>query len=219
MKSVLIAIIILLLGIIIFLAYKLHGIDSNTTGNPGTTCANKFCKDYSNNPWTGKINGYLAGILANNYKADKGKFYIGNESEITNVPDAKSAWFPLEVIKKYIFEIETRNCSKKCSDSIGIRVYYAKYPDSTNRVWTDFGMEMMTRYANHHTLFMVPTYWDSVSNIHKDFDPWGIDCHAAINKDSNYRQGLQPVFFIGGDVDAQNHGSLIPPDAEAGSSF
>lgn len=97
--------------------------------------------------------------------------------------DARSAWFSLETLKEFIYNIEKASC---CSTKLelGVRIYYAQYPNflmpsytSNTTLINDLSTVATDHiaYTLNHTVFMVPTY--NFANKHIDFDPWHIgDC-------------------------------------------
>jgi hypothetical protein len=114
--------------------------------------------------------------------------------------DARSVWFSLDKLKAFIESIEQKvggNCSK--SYGLGIRIYYSVYPDSTvikadkkqKKYFDDHKLPM--EYANHHTVVMVPTYWNESDGYNYDFDPRfrkrGASCEFAPIQD------LMPALF------------------------
>lgn len=230
MKQILIATNIILLGVAVFFCYKFFDIKNvksgqkpiNETGNSsglGEPCRNRLCKDYSNEPWEGLIRANLAHRMAERYRGDLGKKVIWFGNNETNIPDATSVWFDLDKLKKFIWEIELKQCSENCRDSLGIRIYYAKYPDTAGMRTNDLAM-LNPSYANHHTVFMVPTYWNATLQANVDFDPFGKGCRARFDTSMIAKPGL--IFFgfgTGEGTDAENHGSLIPPGIPTGTSF
>jgi hypothetical protein len=202
MKKISYAVNLLLLLVILLLFYckPQRGADA---------CKTSLCKDYSDVARVGVINASLAREMANAYRADSGKKYIGNGREITSIPDATSIWFGLEKLKQFICEIESRKCRFNCSDELGIRIYYAKYPDSS-RMNTGQLRGLSGAYANHHTVFMIPTYYDARTGNHIDFDPL-FGCRKPINFSDTAKPGIILFNFGNNGIDGQNHGSLIPP--------
>ena len=73
-------------------------------------------------------------------------------------------------------------------------------------------------YANHHTIFMVPTYWDWKLQANVDFDPFN-GCRGKFGLTDTSKHALILWDMGTGDGDAQNHGSLIPPGTSSGTGF
>lgn len=219
MKKILIASNVVLLSIIFFQACKptVKEDDSNNT-----TCLKKICKDYTDVPWRGSINAYFAQKIADNYKRDAAKKFIWYNGNNSGQEDARSIWFSLETLKKFIWQIEASNCNKGCNDSLGVRIYYARYPEAKDPIWKTFNLQPAGKYANHHTVFMVPTFWEQKSNLHYDFDPSLKVCHSPFDTAISAKPTLLLFGFAGGATepgDAQNHGNLIPPDLSGSTSF
>ncbi len=91
--------------------------------------------------------------------------------------DARSVWFSLAKLKAFIADIESK-VGQHCTDSfnLGIRIYYAAYPDSSMirvRGWKNYldNHKLPMEYRNHHTVVMVPTYWNNEDGHYYDFDP------------------------------------------------
>jgi hypothetical protein len=86
-------------------------------------------------------------------------------------PDARSCWYSIDTLKKFICLMETYSKQVNISpDSLGIRFYYAVYPDSLleNPI-----------YSRLHTLFLVSTLKQNNANV--DFDPRYLVSVAARN--------------------------------------
>lgn len=193
--------------------------------------------DYSNADFEGIINYETAQAMANNYKSDKAKSFISTDAQTgTNAfvaeEDARSVWFSLDRLKNFIWHIENQNCNKGCKDSLGLRIYYAKYPDFNDPSQPGLlGLDNVPKsYAKHHTLFMVPTY-KSENGVNVDFYPAGV-CRAPIASSPTHTvapenisivHDISPYIFLfdvsGGTGDPQNHGGLIPPGDAAGTAF
>lgn len=204
MRNVLIASNIMLLAIVLFLFFR------NNKCKP--SCAYPLCTDYSLIESRGIINAGIARQMSENYKLDSGKKYVWNGNYCTNEADATSIWFDMEKIKKFIWEIEAKKCRDNCNDLLGIRIYYGRYPKTTDMDMGDLA-GLSPGYANHHSLFMVPTYFDSNIRRHIDYDPYN-GCRGPFDFSPAAKPGLM-LFAPGGDV--QNHGSLMPPPAGAGA--
>ncbi|MBL7727322.1 MAG: hypothetical protein JNM68_06550, partial [Dinghuibacter sp.] len=93
-------------------------------------CADSACFGYTPSFLTGKIDFATAKKMADLYAGDKGKFYIMNGDQYTGEQDARSIWFDLEKLKRFIGFIESAMCKAGCVGEryLGIRFYYAKYP-------------------------------------------------------------------------------------------
>lgn len=205
MKKILIATNIVFLAIIVFQA-------CNRPSRLDRDCSNAFCKDYSSAPWVGVIDYNTAVTLAERYRADDGKNFIGDGHTITTVHDARRVWYNLDSLKKFLWEIDSNACHYNCHDTLGVHIYFAKYPDADQCVT----LHLNPAYANHHTMFMIPTYWDSESGRNIDFDP-SKGCRGRLTPKGR-------LFLFGGgttdNIDGQNHGNLAPPpDADDAGVF
>ena len=218
MKQFLIATNLVLLAVAIFFCYKFFDIKNVKAEEKPILetgmdkCSSKICHDYAGAEWQGRITGYQSELLKNFYYSSDWKMLIWNGSVKTNEEDSRAAWFPLETIKKYIWQIERRNCINKCTDSLGFKIFYGKYPGISDRSWNSFGVA--DRYANHHTVFFLPTYWDGKEHI--VYDPW-VGCRGSLNVTDSVppaigNPAILTIDLVDDGDDAQNHGSLIPPD-------
>jgi hypothetical protein len=144
----------------------------------------------------------------------------GNSKTMADsVDDSRAIWFSLERLKGFITEIEKATCGKKCDSlKLGIRMYYARYPNPSN-----YKIDLKNvpdSFENRHTIFMVPTY-DSAYH-HVDFDPryfnktscWPTSLISAFDAVPQQKtQSGVNMFGFSPTVDQQsmNHGDLIPP--------
>ena len=88
--------------------------------------------------------------------------------------DARSCWYSLFRLKKMICLIENNAEKYSIKGEFGIRFYYATYPDATQQaVRTPVGtppifINTKADVSWHHTLFMVPTAFDSLLKLDQD---------------------------------------------------
>ncbi len=228
MKKILIASNLILLILLIFQTCRCWKKDPNgngsATGNPPHTfCEDSTCFGYSGVEPHGMIDFNTAKKMADDYADDAGKKFIWNNDIKTDSTDAVNIWFDLKKVKTFIGLIESALCKAGCvkKDSFGIRIYYAKYPDAATMLASEYLHDVPKEYANHHTIFMVPTYWSEERKEHIDFDPTSTGTNCTFPPFNPSSAKTQYIFapFIGGTSDAQgqNHGSLKPPPA--GGSF
>jgi hypothetical protein len=222
MKKFLLATTVILLFTSAFLAYQLYTKAKTHPEHVAPPCTPKC--DYSTTLWDGRIDASLAKIMAENYKNDRQKSMVFNNSGITQESDARSVWFPLESLKSYIWSVENKNClNDACrKEVLGLRIYFAKYPGLESPEWSTGGLSgLQNAYANHHTIFMIPTYSQNGSNI--DFDPWSRACgNLVLHSGSTDSISHQAIYFFDQltfDPSGKNHGTLIPPGDDAGTSF
>jgi hypothetical protein len=183
--------------------------------------------DYSKDPFEGIINYETAIGISENYKNDlyKSTINTGGKTLQNQDPDARSVWFSLDRLKNFIWHVEKANCDSGCNEaSLGLRIYFAKYPDLNNTNYTGL-KDVPKNYSNHHTLFMVPTYQNE-KGYNVDFYP-ARGCRALFYKvplngigEPLPESDITPfLFLMGTGEEAQNHGGLIPPGEETGTSF
>jgi hypothetical protein len=233
MKPILIALNIFLVGIIVFQACETTAPCPPVT----STCKDTLCQDYSNAPFIG-LSANAAKDMADAYYKDSSKSFIEfNGRNASYTEDAKSIWFSLETLKKFIWNIEKSKC-QGCNLTLGIRIYYAKYPD-TNYMMNKLAV-VNPQYSFHHTLFMVPTYFKTEVNRNVDFDPRfpGKDpCKPTslkerFEKDILTLDSAGVIMFPTGqngrsnfsraaagltDPTIQNHGDMAPPPRGTGT--
>jgi hypothetical protein len=194
------------------------------------------------------ISAALAKSLSENYVKDEGKKFIGKNVDSntirTTTEDATCVWFSLETLKRFVWHVEQSACAHPCDIKpvLGVRIYYAKYPDSAEMANHPELKNVKPAFAEHHTLFMVPTFQDSGKHI--DFDPryWGKNnCKPLSIKDQlsewdkdvlagqrNKVLILMPtgLKWLDSDGDGvadmmdpklQNHGDLAPPPRNTGT--
>ncbi len=155
--------------------------------------ANRFA-----NPW--RMSTDIIQELVDNYRNNQ----LNYINENLGIDDAHSIWFDLETVKKFIeqIELQARLNDPTCPDKdLGIRLYYAAYPESpTDPVPAD--------YAMRHTLVMVPTKKEESEGgeiLNYDFNPFESD------SGSHTQTALAITAGLGRNALAQNHGILVPP--------
>lgn len=207
MKKILIASNIVLLGIILILLF--YRKSSFIKGSySSSACASSKCMTPAG-PAKGRISSGTARMISQQYKSDQGKSFIWSPGGRTNQEDACSVWFGLETIKRFIWEIESASCGNNCTDTLGIRIYYARYPENLSSV-TEFA-DLNPAYANRHTLFMVPTYWDEASRQYIDFNP-ASGCRGSFDGPSLIKSLPSMIYMPSSEEQTtQNHGGLAPP--------
>lgn len=113
-------------------------------------------------------------------------FYSLNAGNYYKTADARTIWFPLATIKRFICTIESYN--KKLASpkqNLGIRFYYAIYENNY----------AITEKQNHHTLFMVPTFDGGVSDGQVDFDPREA-YNNQVNKTYDGKDSFNLAFYV-----------------------
>ena len=222
MKKMLIAIIILLLFVIFLLLYcncrkKCYrcGDDKKTTDS-----CSVFCTTLDRGQMKGMIDFRLAKRMAQDYADDNGKKFVWDNERMEKVIDSKSIWFDYEKMKQFLAYVEQSICKNGCDTTLrlGIRFYYAKYPSAADMSAYPDLAEVPIEYANKHTLFMVPTFWNGVKHI--DFDPGQVRTGCTIGPIDSLGIGARvwgaAFRSADGGEDLQNHGSMRPPPAGSG---
>jgi hypothetical protein len=185
-----------------------------------------FCYNYSTVPFPG-LSKSVAENMAGNYR--KLPTSPGLTIE-TDTSETRSVWFKLETIKNFIYQIETSTCQLKCdkikAEDLGIRFYFAKYPQASDAVAADEGFAFLRnkpRFYGKKTLFMVPTYY-TPDNGDIDFDPrWTFnnakECAPTQLSRIKGSSGYKMVAATPEADGMQNHGNLCPPDHCPGMAF
>lgn len=218
------------------LGYKVYELRHKVTALEKNQDVYKVCPtfsyDYSKKEPEGLINYEAAQALAENYNKDRGAIPTYNrEGKVEIGQDSKSIWFSLERLKNYIWHVEKQGCENNCTDSLGLRICFARYPDlyTYNNSSAEGLNNIPKDYSNRHTVFMVPSYKNASTGVYHDFYPGGKGCTTvAANVPGRYLgeffvSYISPSIFLpdvsGPNGDSQNHGGLIPPGVSTGSGF
>jgi hypothetical protein len=163
--------------------------------------------------------------------------------------DARSIWFDLETLKEFLYQIEhnvNKNPTQGRDKKLGVRIYYAAYPDNTKMrdlaaTQTDPNFSYNPAYEKKHTLVMIPTI-QGADRENYDFNPLDVNSYigftnmkagGAFSSNSSSYATLSlgtssaplvsaPATNGGGtssSIISRNHGSLNPPDPFMGLAF
>jgi hypothetical protein len=147
--------------------------------------------------------------LVDNYKTRQLRS-IENSEDCPMAFDATAALFSLEKLKDFIATIEKEVAKhpERPVSKIGIRFYYAAYPENSD--WEDEDYEALgmvnPEYAKLHTLVAIPSI--EIEGVSYDFDPSNINTY-----------GGQKPSGTGVAIMAENHGLLFPPGPRTGLWF
>lgn len=213
MKKALIITNLMWLCVFTFMAFK-------PDSAPADDCDN-IVANYKSEKFTG-LNAKSASEMASLYKQNHLKALLGGR-------DARTIWFSLNTLKKFIWQIEHYNCMKPklkiADENLGIRIYYGEYPVASqlkeNKIWSGVNPS----FQNLHTAFLVPTYWDG--SLNRDFDP-KLDYNKGSKSGdwsamplsrylNNNTANLGNITITGvslinnNETTAKNHGGLCPP--------
>jgi hypothetical protein len=217
MKQTLLIINLFLLGIIFFQACGSNKTDASLTQEeqrPDTCDRISFSGDLDSLV-DNEIRFRTARSLSIQYRVDSGKKYIwkARQAQRENL-DATSIWFGIDVLKKFIREIERKSCRMDCREKLGIRFYYARYPSLSELKDNPDFRDVDRRFADRHTIFMVPTFRDSARNKNLDFDLKVGHCRAVFD---TAKDQSSLIFALGGlGRRIENHGGVAPPPATEG---
>lgn len=148
------------------------------------------------NNLTAKVPSELIQSLVDNYRSNQ----LVCINEGLGIEDAHSIWFDLVTLKKFMTEIEdaAKNLdSPVLEEDLGIRFYYAAYPEVPQD-------PIPESCSKKHTLVLVPTKREDDQNY--DFNPF--EDQENVLAVTTGRMAL-----------AQNHGYLIPPGASNVESY
>lgn len=168
-------------------------------------CKN-YCMDFTGNSDYTIIEGTTVREMARAYKNTPG----------LNPDDARSVWFELDDLKKFIWNLQNSICKQNCNTDnlkLGVRIYYARYPQTGPGAPEPFN-GLPPEYTAKHTVFMVPTY-EARSGVNQDFymDKSFANClPVGIPADGN----IDPVGLV--MPIGKNHGTLCPPVCD-GAAF
>lgn len=203
--KILVAVIAVLLSVVLYQCKQLKDCK--------TTKTNERCVNYRDST-INLINYTTATALFEKYIGYQ-KNRIGKLEDSTI--DANSTWFSINTIKKYIYKIEDSLARMGMNPNIelGLRIYYGAYLDS-NAMATTYPQlsSVPANYQHHHTVFMVPTFTDSV-NKRYDFNPFlplvnnrpvplRLRLNGAKNGRENSVQNTESDYIL-------NHGEVAPP--------
>lgn len=212
---------------VISIALTIFVVRQIEPSNQGT---DTICMNYSGRPSelkVGLIKAMVAKYESAQYKSINGFTPFNDE----NADDAKTIWFDLETLKKFVYHIES-NVNKRCPKDpkqLGIRVYYTAYPEKDGEFERlsemNEGAEVLDpKYLSKHTLIMIPTI-RLENGVNADFNP--VDGNSYIGfanmttppKNSEPILGLSVLPNNSSNIVAQNHGTLYPPGTPAGIAF
>ena len=214
MNKLLIASNAVLLSIVLFQATSQikRGNDVQKIAAPLQPCYRTQCQDYTHVPLKGIINAALAKSMADAYAADVGKAYIKGD---TSKHDALSICFEIEKIKNLVWQIEHSVCAAGCDSSLklGLRMYYAKYPNNTGTSAAHRDLAgLPIAYAGQHTLFMTGVYKKNNTWYDFGFNQVHAGCNFEnLRKSQNLNKFFMYTFLEFSSPDEDNHGGLAPP--------
>ena len=194
------------------------------------TNKNWHCMNYNDSVYHG-IPFSISETLFNQYSSTQYAKITAGPAGL--VDDSRSVWFSLDVLKKFIYKIEDTLYRKNCDPNtrLGMRFYFATYPDAARMLESDYLKALPASYANHHTLFMVPTFDSSVSgnifhydfNAFKDINAAGKLTPAILRRQKESSDwSTTPTLILGvtSETYMQNHGEVGPPPSPVeGATF
>lgn len=145
--------------------------------------------------------------------------------------DARSIWFDLETLKEFLYQIEhnvNKNPAQGRDKKLGVRIYYAAYPDNSKMrdlaaTQTDPNFSYNPAYEKKHTLVMIPTIEKDGKNY--DFNPLDPNSYIGFTNMTkggvfNANSSTYSTLSLGTSANplnpgpnptiARNHGTLCP---------
>jgi len=143
-------------------------------------------------------------------------------NKILGVDDAHSVSFGLRTLKKFVADIEYQTQKRNPGigiDALGVRFYYAAYPNESEWDGLENEKSIGKDYAQKHTLVMIPTLKKKINegiNLDYDFNPLDKATFLVDERSKERPVALMAMSADSSDtqsreVMAQNHGQLIPP--------
>ena len=201
-----------------------------------------ICMDYQGDaPAT--LTTDLIKSMVNKYQ-DNQLNYI-QSAPSTEVPsDARAIWFDIETLKSFLYHVEhnaANNPEQSRDRKLGIRIYYAAYPNNKEmekfaQSQTDPTFGFNPAFEHHHTLVMIPTI-SNKEGQNLDFNPLDektYDGFVNMKEKGSYLQNNYETLSIGISADpavqgaaasatganmARNHGQLFPPMIDSSMGF
>lgn len=110
--------------------------------------------------------------------------YVRTRSEIVNktlgFEDTRDFWFSLDSVEQYIRYVRSES-KKQGLENLGIRIFYAAYPEESKEQWPDPGFS---------TVIIVPTH--GKSNLGNGFFPMPPVIYNSSIRAFNYGGGGKP---------------------------
>lgn len=142
---------------------------------------------------------------------------IENAAQNAVKGDAYSILFHLDTLKKFISDMErgVKENQPTPDSKLAIRMYYAAYPSSSR--WNILGEEIPKLYERKHTLILIPVIKNN-KGIFADFNPFDKSTYQGFPKRMTSMQLLRDASDTT-EIQALNHGELIPPASNLGEGF
>ncbi|AZA81979.1 hypothetical protein C1637_24585 [Chryseobacterium lactis] len=161
----------------------------------------------------GRMSTKLIQNLIDNYRQN----HLSAINGALGIEDAHSIWFDLPKLKKFIAMIESEAAKTNpdiTEEDLGIRFYYAAYPNGKN--WDIMETHPVPEeYAERHTLVLIPTVKKSNEageSDHYDFNFSGDRDSVALALNA---RGIK----MDEDTIGENNGQIIPPYNSRGELF
>ncbi len=120
--------------------------------------------------------------------------------------DTRNIWYSLPALKAFIAKIESDAAKNNFGVEVnGLRMYLGVYPEKTQHE-SEFFRTVKDSYRNHVTLFIIPTYYDSITRQSYDFDPATFNPGGQLSqlKSLSVEEGTETQITF-------DHGTLCPP--------
>jgi len=216
------------LSFVFFISFIVYGC--NLSSGTVTSLNNTICSNYTE---MSTLEVSLIRSMTQNYKDNQlSDINDGSHTPFTIANgDTRAIWFDLETLKAFIHQIEIKaknNATPVHSKDLGIRIYYASYPDTAESYDDLNGVNgnfvLPSNYQEHHTLVMIPTMYRGTENV--DFNPL---------EPATYQKSISNIYSTNPSAQipaltgtrsnssntrgAQNHGGSYPPLGDSGLDF
>lgn len=161
--------------------------------------------------------------MIDQYKKERQEIINGNDSLRKlygdNFQDSRCAWFSLDELKNFIAQVEKETREKNPDiKPDGLRIYYVVYPTQGEKE-SSYIKSIVPEYRNHHSLVMIPTFYDEKHKESVDYDP------SASKASRGLQNSVMSLSAAGGSgsagdangagsasTSALNHAALCPPN-------
>jgi hypothetical protein len=187
---------------------------------PETIDKNYHCINYNDSVFNGLRYSLTKSLFENYGTTQYANITAGSNAVID---DSRCVWFSLDILKKFIYKVEDTLYRRGLDQStrLGLRFYFATYPDSAGMAANTELNDLPSSYAKHHTLFIVPTYDEMAGGTvtHWDFNAFEGLNNVSRKPVANYKamdkivntDPVMAVLTVNDETYMQNHGEVGPP--------
>jgi hypothetical protein len=205
----------------------LHSCNASSGGAGSTTA---ICADYSSMTVNTMKKEDVLDMVSNYYNKQYNAINADNSIDFPAAAplDSREVFFNLDTLKRLIYFIEkaTANFSAADKANLGMNVYFGSYPQHMDLFKNGIN------YTNRQTLIFIPSIFDNVLHVGRDFDlnnslngtnilaPLYIDSVFLTTPAITIIPGMYFRYTNNTSLNAQNHGTGVPPPpAPTGNSI